>query len=159
MKQRSAKPLASSGKKFTDDELKAKAQLVANAFTRAFNKKHLISIPVPVPIEYDLHTTEPATAGMAYQSLRLKLNIIMLRDYPEEFLNRTIPHECAHLAEYELDKKAKRPTSKDHGWVWASMMQSMSQPVLKYHGMSTKKSVAAYKAHKRAIKLTQKEAL
>lgn len=151
-KQRSAKPLAEPpGADYTDEQLQTQAQIVANAFARAYNRKHGTRIPVPVFIDWNLHKTHPKTAGMAYSDMHIALNLILMRDYPREMLNCTVPHEMAHLAEMYEDKKFRRKTG-DHGSAWVGMMESMTQPVLKYHGMNTKKAVMAYKAYKKAIK-------
>jgi len=152
-KIQSAKPFAEpSDSNHTDEQLIAQAQFTANAFAKAYNRKHGVKLPIPVTIDWNLHLTKPKVAGMAHGlGFYISLNMALLREYPREIINRTIPHEIAHLAEMYEDNRLKRK-SGDHGLVWASMMASMAQPVLKYHGMNTKNAVASYKAYKKANK-------
>jgi hypothetical protein len=156
VRNKGAKPLASSGE-YKDEVLMRQAQIAANAFAKAFNKKYRLDIPVPVPMDFELHKHDPRTAGMAYWPVyRISLNLVMLREYPEEFLNKTIPHEVAHLAEYCMDRKMKIETKPGHNWQWSNMMKGMGQEVRVCHGMSTKKAVAAYKAYKKTLKTKAK---
>jgi predicted SprT family Zn-dependent metalloprotease len=148
----SAKPMEEKpGVEYSDTELMQQAQVVANSFARAFNRKHGTKIPVPVSIDWDLHLKKPKTAGVAMFTGGIGLNLILMREYPHEVLNRTVPHEIAHLAEFDEDRRMKRKTG-DHGPVWVKFMQSMAQPVLRYHGMNTKAAVAASKLAKKVKK-------
>lgn len=94
-----------------------------------------------------MHLKAPKVAGRAHSDMHIELNAIMMQEYPHEMLNRTIPHEIAHLAEFYEDRQLKRAT-KDHGEVWVKFMQSMGQPILKYHGMNPTKAKAAAKIAK-----------
>lgn len=151
-KNTAAKPMAEKpGVSYSDDELRNQAQVVADAFARAYNKKHGTGIKVPVYIDWGLHLKKAETAGMAYSDGHIALNMILMRDHPHEMINRTIPHEIAHLAEMDEDRRMKRRTG-DHGEVWVKMMQSMNQPVLRYHGMDTSKAKKAAKDAKKGTK-------
>ena len=135
-----------------DQILQVKAQQVANAFAKAYNKKHGTKVPVPVELSFELEKTDPKAAGMAYHDrLRVGLNMIMYRDNVKEFLNTVIPHEVAHLAQLCHERK-HRINHDGHGFVWKTMMQSMQKKPAQYHSMDTSKSIQAFKAAKKAKK-------
>lgn len=80
-----------------------------------------IDIP-PVRLRFDLRGT---TAGQAIlrdpRQPEIRLNAQLLAENGAEFLNRTIPHEVAHLAAYY--RKGRRP-QRPHGPEWQALMQS-----------------------------------
>lgn len=67
-------------------------------------------------IRYDLRGV---VAGYAYyQSVMVKFNPILAHENEEDFLRRTVPHECAHLISYKLYGYEGR----GHGPKWKSVM-------------------------------------
>jgi SprT protein len=135
-----------------DYMLQRKAQLVANAFAKAYNKKHGTKIPVPVEVSFELEQTDPKCAGMAYHDrLRIGLNMILFRDNVKEFLNQVIPHEVAHLAQLCYERK-NNMAHNSHGIVWKSMMASMHKKPDVHHSMDTSKAVRYHKEQKKASK-------
>lgn len=131
----------------SDDDLKAKAQTTADAFAKAYNKKHNSKIPVPVEMSFELELTKPRCAGLAVGAQRVEVNMTLYRDHPVDFLNWVIPHEVAHLAQTSLAMDGG-----DHGPQWRRLMESMFRKTHKTHSFDTKKAVAVYEAHKAASK-------
>lgn len=136
---------------YSDDDLKAKAQATADAFAKAYNKKHGSKIPVPVAMTFELEYTKPRTAGIAVGFERIELNMTLMRDYPVDFLNWVIPHEVAHLAQTFLKLEGG-----DHGPAWRRLMESMYRKTQAKHNFDTRKAVAVYEAHKVAMKAATK---
>ncbi len=153
-KNTSAKPLPSSGE-YPDYVLQAAAVRTVRAFINAYNKKHRFTIPMP-QVTFDLHLHKPKCAGVACGFHEVQINMVLFRDHPEEILNKTIPHECAHTAE-SFERHRLNAPDEDHGARWVKFMNSMAQPPLRYHGMNVSKSVAAYKAAKKAKKKPKDE--
>jgi predicted SprT family Zn-dependent metalloprotease len=140
-----------------DDKLKLVAQRTANAFARQYNKKHGTRIPVPVPISFELELTHPKWAGAAFSMPRsISLNMTLYRDNVRETLNETIPHEVAHLADFDYSQATG--VESIHGPRWQSLMTSMAKLPTKRHTMNTAKAVAVYKAHKAELKKVKGDA-
>lgn len=72
-------------------------------------------LPV-VPIDFKLRG---GVAGRAWHSrvtgkpIKLQFNLELAARHPEEFLKRTVPHECAHMLQFQ-----RNPRSKSHGAEW-----------------------------------------
>jgi len=78
---------------------------------RAFN----ITLDIP-KIEY---RDMSGTAGMAYPTLwKVVYAITLFEQNEERFLNRTVPHEIAHLVTHKIYPKAKQA----HGPEWRYVM-------------------------------------
>ena len=73
------------------------------------------SLPV-VPIDFSL---KGGCAGQAVhrrfdgKPIKLRFNLELAARHPEEFLDRTVPHECAHVLQFQ-----RNPNSKPHGSEW-----------------------------------------
>lgn len=140
-----------------DPALREQAVKVANEFARAYNKKHKLSIPLPVQVEFGLEFVSLRSAKMAGQALRaelkIALNYTMFADNVSTFFNVVIPHEVAHLAQYTSPVVKRVPNAAaGHGWLWVEMMETMSQKPLQFHTMDSTKSIAAYKANQKRLK-------
>jgi SprT protein len=58
----------------------------------------------------------------------MRFNKVLLESYAEDFINEVVPHECAHVVVYHLNRSAfhsgsKRP--KPHGIEWQSVMRDV----------------------------------
>jgi len=74
-----------------------------------------IIVPKPT-IEYNL---KGATAGYAYRHKNLiRLNLELLHNQPDDFIERTVPHEIAHLAAFKY-----WPEHSPHGAAWQLVME------------------------------------
>lgn len=143
-------------KEYTDQELRAAVQRAANAYARIANKELGTNIPVPVPIDFTLCDRNPKAAGMAHSTMKIEINMVLLREYPKEILNDTTPHEIGHLVQY--DKFDNRGTSvQGHGAEWQEIMRRFGKDPHKYHKMDTTKAMAHYKQVKAAKKKAEKK--
>lgn len=76
-----------------------------------------------VPISFDIKGTTAGTFCYGYGGLKLNFNFQLLKDNYESFMNRTVPHEVAHLCchiKYGVlyDRAGRR---RIHGKEWKSI--------------------------------------
>lgn len=136
----------------TDAKLQTIAKKLINKLAAAYNKKYGLKLPTDVEVVFDLELRKPTCAGTATSRINaIDLNMTMFRDNVHEFLNGTIPHEVAHLAQFLYNDKHMCNEHK-HGWVWEKMMLGMKQQPLEFHSMSTQKAQEVYKAHRKQVK-------
>jgi len=139
---------------YTDNELQAAAQRVANVYARVVNRKFGCTIPVPVRMKFNLEfeSAELAkAAGQAHSSMLIDINMTLFRDNVQHILNETIPHEMGHLVQFnKFDLKGV--STPGHGVHWKEAMRIMGKVPHKHHTLDVKKAVAAYKAHIKAKK-------
>lgn len=136
---------------YSDQELKAAAQRVANVYARVVNRKLGCTIPVPVPLSFDLeHQSQKLAraAGQAHVSLRIDLNMTLFRDNVQHILNETIPHEMGHLVQFNKFDTQGLHTS-GHGVYWKEAMRVMGKVPHRHHTLDVSKAVAAYKINKK----------
>jgi len=80
------------------------------------------------------------TAGTAsYNRWEVNFNAVLLMENIDKFIDRTVPHEMAHLIDYQLhpwnfDQGAKR---KLHGPSWKAIMRVMGGPTTRCHDYDT----------------------
>lgn len=75
-------------------------------------------------------TLKGKTSGRAwYQKHMIELNIELLAHNKEEYFQRTIPHEVAHLAVYSI--YGNRASA--HGREWKRIMMHLDAPVKRCH--------------------------
>lgn len=142
---------------YTDSELRAAAQRVANVYARIVNRKFGCTIPVPVRLKFDLElqSAELAKAsGRAHATMLMDINMTLFRENVQYILNETIPHEMGHLVQFnKFDLKGV--STPGHGVHWQEAMRIMGKVPKQHHKLDVKNAVAAYKNHKKA----QKDAL
>ena len=89
-------------------------------------KQEFVDEPKFPVVTYDLKGT---TAGMAYsRANKIRLNLELLIKYKDDFINRTVVHEMAHIfVDYYYNRKrgiyATYP--KPHGKEWRDMMYQL----------------------------------
>lgn len=145
---------------YSDQELQAAAQRVANVYARVVNRKLGCRIPLPVPMTFnlELESMEMArAAGRASSSMRMDINMTIFRDNVQEVLNEVIPHEMGHLVQFDkFDLKGSH--TPGHGVHWQEAMRVMGKEPKKTHSMDVSKAIAAYKAHQKQKKANDKAA-
>lgn len=72
-------------------------------------------------IKFDLRGR---TAGQAfYKENRLRFNMVLLKENGDRFINRTVPHECAHLITRAVFGNSRK--IKSHGKEWKYVMHKL----------------------------------
>ncbi len=78
-------------------------------------------------------TLRGKTAGRAWGGLnRIALHKKFLEHYGDEYINRTVVHEYAHLVQRRLD-----PYSQAHGSLWKSIMRLLGADTSRCHSYDT----------------------
>jgi SprT protein len=67
-----------------------------------------------------------------YQMRQLSFNLFYANDNITDFLNRTVPHEIAHLYQTKM-----YPDSKPHGSEWRMVMQSGGYSAIRCHSYNS----------------------
>lgn len=80
----------------------------------------------PPQIAFDLRGTR---AGCASADGRIRLNPVLLRENPADFLVQTLPHEVAHWIVFRW-----RPGAAPHGAEWRQVMSWLDAPARRCHG-------------------------
>lgn len=110
------------------------------AIEQAFIKfdRHFGRTFVRPQVRFDLRGK---TAGYAHQPysgkpgyIRVNVELLSNPEYTEEMLKQTLPHEVAHIVQYQL-----YPTRqcKSHGPEWRSLMGVLGIPARRTHSMKT----------------------
>lgn len=144
---------------YPDFELQNAARRVANVYVRIVNRRLGCTIPLPLPLKFDLEFQDAKSAhsaGRAHSTMVVELNMTLFRENPEYFLNHTIPHEIAHLVQFnKFDLKGVHTLG--HGVHWKETMRIMGKVPHEHHKLDTTNAVLAYKKHK-AQKAADKKA-
>jgi predicted SprT family Zn-dependent metalloprotease len=120
------------------------AQRVADAYAKIANKRLGCTLPIPVPLSFDLCDTDPKTAGMAHHSLRVQINMVLFEDNVSHILNETLPHEVGHLVQFnKFDHKGLHV--EGHGAEWKEIMRKLGKDPHKYHNLDVTKAIAHHK--------------
>lgn len=88
------------------------------------NQHFGLNIP-HVPVDFNLRGT---TAGKAWGGRKIQYQPVLLEENGDKFLNRTVPHEVAHIVVYHLYPQARMRMSngrrmiKPHGKEWKRVM-------------------------------------
>ncbi len=82
--------------------------------------------PCPPQLAFDLRGTR---AGCASADGRIRLNPVLLRENPADFLAQTLPHEVAHWVVFRW-----RPGAAPHGPEWREVMHWLDAPARRCHG-------------------------
>lgn len=100
-----------------------------------------VMLPKPT-VSYDLCGT---TAGQAFiHKNYIKINAVLLVENVDEMLNRTVPHELAHLATQSIYPEAHRrgfaSKRRPHGAEWQSIMRVLGADASRCHSYNTSNS-------------------
>lgn len=88
------------------------------------------------------YTLTGRTAGRAtFQEWKIKLNAVLLNENVDQFIERTVPHEMAHLIDYQLNPSVviTKPGSKNsfHGPTWKRIMHVLGADSSRCHSFDT----------------------
>jgi SprT protein len=92
------------------------------------------------------YTKRGRTAGTAQHSTyTINLNPIILNENTDAFIERTVPHEFAHLVDYILNPETRnrrgrfgrRKKSTVHGKTWKNIMMLFGAPITRTHSYDT----------------------
>jgi SprT protein len=103
---------------------------VEEAITKALNafEKHFDRSFKRPAVVFDL---KGHVAGYA-NAERIRLNTELLTTHHDDMINRTVPHEVAHVVQREL-----YPKSKSHGGEWQYLMHILGLPADTTHSYQT----------------------
>lgn len=82
-------------------------------------------------VEFNLRGLNAGMACVAENGKvhRIRINADLLRRYPREMIQHTVPHEVAHLVTYAICGKM------DHGREWRRVMKHFGKPPTRCHQM------------------------
>ncbi len=111
-------------------------QAVEHWLKRARRISHSRASDLPMPeVEFNLRGLNAGMAvfsGRRTSPGRIRINEDLLRRYPREMIQHTVPHEVAHLVAYALYRKT------DHGEEWQSIMRYFGKPPTRCHQMQAR---------------------
>jgi len=92
-----------------------------------------------------LYTKRGTTAGTAtLQRWTVNYNSTLLMENIEDFLNRTVPHEMAHLIDFKVNPRNFQPgygrKRSVHGTTWKNIMRILGAPTTRCHSFDTTNS-------------------
>lgn len=139
----------------TDAKLKKAAIRVANVYAKLANKLIGSSIPVPVCVEFDIEKQSlecaKQTGHANQQAMKIAINTTLLRENSDHLLNKTIPHEIAHLAVYsKYDLRGIKTTA--HGFHWQECMRILGRVPSEFHTLDVANSITTFKNHNKTRK-------
>lgn len=116
--------------------------------------QHAEAFKLPV-IKFNLFN---ATAGIAqYRTWTIRLNPILLRENGAKFINRTVPHEIAHLVDFHLQANDRshqfrfnlrgRKKRSVHGPSWQHVMDQFGVEPSTYHSYDIANTTARRKRY------------
>jgi SprT protein len=88
--------------------------------------------PCPPRLAFDLRGTR---AGCASADGCIRLNPVLLRENPADFLAQTLPHEVAHWVVFRW-----RPGATPHGTEWRQVMHWLDAPARRCHGFDVERA-------------------
>ena len=109
-------------------------------------------------IRYDIKNTDGGTA--TFQQWLVRLNLILMVENEEKFLNTTVPHEAAHLIArrvYHNKLAAEGKKMRPHGIEWKEVMKLFDIPAKVNHSYDCT-SIQRPHRRKRGSKLRGAEA-
>jgi len=139
---------------YSDEDLQAAAQRVANVYARIVNRKFGCTIPIPVKMTFnlELQSLELArAAGQAHSTMIIDINMTLFRENVQHILNDTIAHEMGHLVQFNKFN-LKGVTTLGHGVHWMEAMRIMGKVPTRYHKLNVANSIKVYKDNQKAKK-------
>lgn len=94
------------------------------------NDMYKLNLPYP----YVSFKLKGRTAGKAFlMANEVRYNPILLEENKDSFLNRTVPHEVAHLVAYTKDPV----NGRGHGYLWKRIMRDFGLDASRCHSYDT----------------------
>ena len=101
-----------------------------------FEAKNGLCVARPA-IEYTLSGTTAGVACITPKHSKILLNLLLLNENIDEFLNQTIPHEIAHICAYYLYHIEKKTKIQPHGREWKEIVKSFNATPSRLHTYDT----------------------
>jgi predicted SprT family Zn-dependent metalloprotease len=143
-------------KEYSDEDLQAAAQRVANTYARIANRELNAKLSIPVKILFDLCDRNPTWGGAANADFKIEVNMILFRDNIKDILNTTIPHEIAHLVQHNMFDRRGAYT-QSHGAEWQEIMKRFGKDPFKCHNMDVTKAKKHYSELKKVKRKADRE--
>lgn len=113
------------------DKVNAKVRACLDIAEKEYNQK--FEMPV---IRYDIKNTHGGLAIMP--SYIIRLNLILLVENEDHFINQTVPHEVAHLVNRRVNKVPEgKKRLMPHGREWQAVMKLFGLEPEVTHSYST----------------------
>lgn len=131
------------------DQMKAAVQRVANVYSRIANERLGCNLPIPAVVYFDIEKLSKANAtssGIAHRATpKIGINTTLMVENLDYALNTMIPHEIAHLVQFDrFDFRGYRTTA--HGVEWRTAMEMFGKRSDKYtHNLDVTNAVKVYK--------------
>ena len=119
-------------------ELKAQVFEKISECIKTFAVKTGYELKFPI-VKYDLKGTTAGQAiyGSCVDEATIRVNGAILIDHTERYLNRTVPHEVAHLIVKYYYSRVKKLTTTPHGKMWKYTMMLLGvQDIGRCHSYS-----------------------
>ena len=89
-------------------------------------------IPRPKEVRFDLKGRVGGTA--TYSQDLLRFHLVFCVENKKDYINQTVPHECAHLINYHVNKPAPgKKKLMPHGKEWKAVMEVLGIPARVTH--------------------------
>lgn len=144
-------------KQYSTEQLQESAQRTANVYAEIANRTMGSKLPIPVFLEFNLQNTTPKAAGCATTTMQVNINMILFEDNVDHILNDTIPHEIAHLVQFDKFNHRGADT-QGHGIEWQEITRRFGKTPQKFHTLDTARSVEHFKTMKKTKKSTKGKA-
>jgi predicted SprT family Zn-dependent metalloprotease len=129
---------------YSKAQLQKAAQRTANVYAEIANEMFGCTIPVPVPMQFNLQDLKPKSSADACHDMKIRVNMILFQENYEDVINNTLPHEVGHLVQInKFDLNGVK--TKDHGAEWQEIMRRFGKTPRKTHDYDITNSVAHYK--------------
>lgn len=126
-------------------ELQQKVQLKTTETVSKIEELYGIKFPRPVVIKYDLKSARIAGQAIMGRGV-MRLNPHFLEKYKDDYIERTVVHELAHLGIHEVYTVDKGYRVDGHGPEWKSMMRSLGADPSRCHSFEADEGIGRRKA-------------
>jgi predicted SprT family Zn-dependent metalloprotease len=104
------------------NELKMKVQGIIDKTVEEIERSYGVKFPQVIEVRYDINSSRLAGQTLSH-SFIIRLNPGFLKKYQDDYINRTVVHELAHLGVYLVYRLGQRKKVRSHGYEWKSMME------------------------------------
>ncbi len=117
---------------YVSSELKEKVNQTVNETVQLIEQHYRTKFRRPVTVVYDLDSAR--IAGQALSgTFVVRLNPAFLNKYQQEYIDRTVKHEVAHLGVTQVYKIDRRQNVSSHGPEWKNMMRVLGADASRCH--------------------------